>query len=72
MPTELLRADLWIVGVIYFPLGTELPCQAHALGCHTLGGGTMAALQVVRVFELFSGVEADATCMQAHFTSLGN
>ncbi|RMK31244.1 shikimate dehydrogenase [Pseudomonas aeruginosa] len=70
VPAELLRADLWVAEVIYFPLETELLRQARALGCRTLDGGTMAVFQAVKAFELFSGVEADAARMQAHFASL--
>ncbi|MGC3130501.1 shikimate dehydrogenase, partial [Pseudomonas aeruginosa] len=33
---------------------------------------TMAVFQAVKAFELFSGVEADAARMQAHFASLGD
>ncbi len=72
VPAELLRADLWVAEVIYFPLETELLRQARALGCRTLDGGTMAVFQAVKAFELFSGVEADAARMQAHFASLGD
>lgn len=72
VPAELLRADLWVAEVIYFPLETELLRQARALGCRTLDGGTMAVFQAVKAFELFSGVTADAARMQAHFASLGD
>ena len=72
VPAELLRADLWVAEVIYFPLETELLRQARALGCRTLDGGTMAVFQAVKAFELFSGVAADAARMQAHFASLGD
>ncbi|MBF2933878.1 hypothetical protein HKT23_15515 [Pseudomonas aeruginosa] len=51
---------------------TELLRQARALGCRTLDGGTMAVFQAVKAFELFSGVEADAARMQAHFASMGD
>ncbi|WP_139804366.1 shikimate dehydrogenase, partial [Pseudomonas aeruginosa] len=72
VPAELLRADLWVAEVIYFPLETELLRQARALGCRTLDGGTMAVFQAVKAFELFSGVAPDAARMQAHFASLGD
>lgn len=72
VPAELLRADLWVAEVIYFPLETELLRHARALGCRTLDGGTMAVFQAVKAFELFSGVAADAARMQAHFASLGD
>jgi len=67
LPVELLRAELWVAEIIYFPLETELLRHARALGCRTLDGGTMAVFQAVKAFELFSGRPADAERMQAHF-----
>ncbi|SDI17489.1 shikimate dehydrogenase [Pseudomonas panipatensis] len=72
LPVELLRAELWIAEIIYFPLETELLRHARALGCRTLDGGTMAVFQAVKAFELFSGQPADAERMQAHFLGMGN
>ncbi|MFZ5960060.1 shikimate dehydrogenase [Pseudomonas knackmussii] len=69
LPVELLRAELWVAEIIYFPLETELLRHARALGCRTLDGGTMAVFQAVKAFELFSGRPADAERMQAHFRS---
>lgn len=70
LPVELLHAKLWVAEIIYFPLETELLRHARALGCQTLDGGTMAVFQAVKAFELFSGREADAARMQAHFASM--
>ncbi|MFG6207073.1 shikimate dehydrogenase [Pseudomonas retamae] len=67
VPVELLRADLWVAEIVYFPLETELLRNARALGCRTLDGGNMAVFQAVKAFELFSGVAADAQRMLAHF-----
>ena len=69
LPVEYLHAGLWVAEIIYFPLETELLKQARALGCRTLDGGNMAVFQAVKAFELFTGVEADAERMQAHFAS---
>lgn len=69
LPAELLRAELWVAEIIYFPLETELLHHARALGCRTLDGGTMAVFQAVKAFELFSGRPADAQRMQEHFRS---
>lgn len=71
LPAELLRADLWVAEIIYFPLETELLRTARALGCQTLDGGKMAVFQAVKAFELFTGREADAERMIAHFASMG-
>ena len=70
LPVDLLRAELWVAEIIYFPLETELLRHARSLGCRTLDGGTMAVFQAVKAFELFSGRPADAQRMQAHFRSL--
>ncbi|KAA8687178.1 Shikimate dehydrogenase [Pseudomonas caricapapayae] len=70
LPVELLRSELWVAEIIYFPLETELLKQARALGCRTLDGSTMAVFQAVKAFELFSGRSADAERMMAHFHTL--
>ncbi|WP_095159921.1 shikimate dehydrogenase [Pseudomonas sp. Irchel 3E13] len=72
VPKALLRADLWVAEIVYFPLETELLREARALGCRTLNGGTMAVYQAVKAFELFSGVQPDPERMTGHFHSLGN
>ncbi|MHC5348527.1 shikimate dehydrogenase [Metapseudomonas furukawaii] len=70
VPAELLRADLWVAEIIYFPLETELLRHARAIGCRTLDGSTMAVFQAVKAFELFSGRNADAQRMMEHFASM--
>jgi shikimate dehydrogenase len=67
---ELLRADLWVVDIVYFPLETELLRTARALGCRTMGGGGMAVFQAADAFRLFSGLEPDAERMIRHFESM--
>ena len=70
VPAGLLRADLWVADIVYFPLETELLRTARALGCRTLDGGNMAVFQAVKAFELFSGKKADAQRMLDHFQSM--
>jgi shikimate dehydrogenase len=70
VPAELLRAELWVAEIVYFPLETELLRNARALGCRTLDGGNMAVFQAVKAFELFSNVVPDAQRMLAHFQSM--
>ncbi|MCJ1884002.1 shikimate dehydrogenase [Pseudomonas sp. LA21] len=70
LPLELLHPRLWVAEIIYFPLETELLKHARSLGCRTLDGGNMAVFQAVKAFELFSGVEADAERMLAHFAAM--
>ena len=66
----LLRPDLWVAEIVYFPLETELLKAARARGCATVHGGTMAVGQAVGAFELFTGRPADAARMEVHFASL--
>ena len=72
VPVELLRAELWVAEIVYFPLETELLRNARALGCRTLDGGTMAVFQAVKAFKLFSGVVPDAQRMLEHFQSMND
>lgn len=69
IPVSLLRPDLWIAEVVYFPLETELLAAARKLGCRTVDGGGMAVFQAARAFELFTGVAPDAERMLERFRS---
>ena len=55
VPADLLRRDLWVSDVVYFPLETELVAAARARGCRVLTGGGMAVQQAVGAFEYFTG-----------------
>jgi shikimate dehydrogenase len=70
LPAALLRPDLWVAEIIYFPIETELLRAARALGCRTLDGGGMAVFQAVEAFRLFTGIEPDAERMLQHFAGL--
>ena len=72
MPVDaaLLRPELWVADIIYFPLETELLRRARALGCRTLSGGGMAVFQAVGAFRLFTGLEPDAERMTRHFAAM--
>ena len=72
LPAELLRPELWVAEVIYFPLETELLRRARALGCRTIDGGGMAVFQAVAAFRLFTGREPDSDRMIAQFASMGS
>ena len=67
LPADLLRADLWVAEVVYFPLETRLLAVARRLGCRTVDGGGMAVFQAAKAFELFTGVTPDAERMLARF-----
>jgi shikimate dehydrogenase len=66
----LLRPDLWVADIIYFPRETELLRTARSIGCRTMGGGGMAVFQAVGAFRLLTGCEPDADRMIRHFHSL--
>ncbi len=70
LPAALLRPDLWVAEIIYFPLETELLRTARALGCRTLDGGGMTVFQAAEAFRLFTGIEPDAQRMLQHFADL--
>lgn len=72
VPPALLRAQLWVAEIVYFPLETELLRNARVLGCRTLDGGNMAVFQAVKAFELFSGQTPDVQRMLAHFQSMNS
>lgn len=66
----LLRPDLWVADIVYFPLETEFLRAARGLGCRTMAGGGMAVFQAVGAFRLFTGLEPDAGRMIRHFASM--
>ena len=72
MPLDerLLRPSMWVSEVVYVPLETELLKAARRIGCATVDGGHMNVGQAVRGFKLFTGLEADAARMDAHFRAL--
>ncbi|MBV9251461.1 MAG: shikimate dehydrogenase [Acetobacteraceae bacterium] len=70
LPPSLLRPNLWVSEIIYFPLETELLARARALDCRTLDGGGMAVFQAAHAFRLFTGIEPDSSRMLAHFNEL--
>lgn len=70
LPQNLLRADLWVSEIVYFPLDTALLKAARRAGCTTSDGGNMAVGQAVGAFKLFTGLDPDAARMHAHFRSL--
>lgn len=70
LPQNLLRRNLWVADIVYFPLETELLRTARALGARTLAGGGMAVFQAAEAFRLFTGRRADADRMLRHFESM--
>jgi len=70
VPAGLLRPDIWVCEVVYFPLETELLRTARAVGCRTLDGGGMAVFQAAAAFELFTGRKADGERMLRQFATI--
>jgi shikimate dehydrogenase len=66
LPASLLRAQLWVSEVVYFPLETPLLKAARAAGCRTMDGGSMAAGQAIGAFRLFTGLEPDAERVESN------
>jgi shikimate dehydrogenase len=69
-PEEWLRRAMWVSDVVYVPLETPLLMAARRVGCATADGGHMNVGQAVDGFKLFTGIEADAARMDAHFRQL--
>lgn len=70
LPASLLRPELWVSEVVYFPLETQLLKVARELGCRTVDGGGMAVGQAVGAFELVTGHQPNPERMQSHFLKL--
>jgi shikimate dehydrogenase len=69
LPADLLRKDLIVAEIVYFPLETELLKTARSLGCHTIDGSGMAIYQAADAFHWFTGLDADARRMREVFAS---
>jgi shikimate dehydrogenase len=70
LPAALLKPNMWVSEIVYFPLETALLRHARQIGCATVDGGGMAVGQAVGAFELFTGLTPDALRMLAHFRNL--
>lgn len=67
---SLLESRHWVADIVYRPIETELVREARAKGCNVLDGGRMAVGQAADSFRIFTGLEADAERMRAHFLEL--
>ena len=66
----LLRPDMWVSEIVYFPLETALLKAARRVGCATADGGHMAVGQAFGAFQHFTGEAPDAARMDGHFRRL--
>lgn len=67
---HMMRSDLWISDIVYFPLDTELLRMARQSGCRVMVGGGMAIGQAAAAFEIFTGRTANMARMGRHFQEL--
>ena len=67
---DLLRPDLWVADIVYFPLETELLRASRLEGCRVLNGAGMTVFQAYEAFRLFTGIEPDSSRMLGHFREL--
>ena len=70
LPEQLLRPSMWLSEIVYVPLKTQLLGAARRIGCRTADGGHMNVGQAAGSFKLFTGLDADAMRMDAHFRRL--
>lgn len=70
VPAEVVRTDLWVSDVVYFPLETELIALARDRGCRVVPGGGMAVHQAADAFEYFTGQAPNIDRMARHFQEL--
>ena len=67
---DMLRPDLWVADIVYFPLETPLLREARARGCRTMAGGDMAVFQAAGSFRLFAGREPSPERMLRAFADM--
>jgi shikimate dehydrogenase len=65
--TSLLTSAHWVADIVYFPLETQLLCEARSRGCATLAGSGMAVFQAADAFDIFTGRTADRLRMLKSF-----
>jgi shikimate dehydrogenase len=63
---------MWVSDIVHVPLETALLKAAQRIGCATADGGHMNVGQALRSFQLFTGREADAARVNAHFRRLAS
>lgn len=66
----LLRPEMWVAEIVYFPLETELLRVARSIGCRTVDGGGMAVFQAAAAMEYFIDGPVDHERMRAHFLAM--
>src|SRR5258706_12103946 len=64
---SLLRREMWVAEIVYFPIETELLRAGRARGCRTVDGGGMMVCQAVGAFEHFTGIRPHAGRRETNF-----
>jgi shikimate dehydrogenase len=70
VPPQLLRAGLWVVDVVYYPLITPLLEAARAAGARTITGRALTVHQAADAFALFTGVRPPTGALQTAFDAV--
>ena len=69
---DLLRPELWVADIVYFPIRTELLHRAEQRGCRVMTGAGMAVFQAAHAFALFTGRAPDTERMRHYFDAAGD
>ncbi|MBO8173771.1 MAG: shikimate dehydrogenase [Thermococcus sp.] len=64
IPKKLLRENLVVFDIVYFPLETKLLREAREVGCLTIDGLWMLIYQGAESFKLWTGVKPDVEFMR--------
>ncbi|MGV6872288.1 shikimate dehydrogenase [Pseudochelatococcus sp. B33] len=72
LPLTLLRQDLWVFDLIYFPRETALVRQARAIGATARNGGGMVVYQAIEQIRLFTGHDPDPARVLANFETISS
>ncbi len=70
VPPALLRADLWVADVVYYPLVTPLLTAARAIGARTVTGRALTIHQAADAFALFTGTRPPIAPLEAAFDAV--
>jgi shikimate dehydrogenase len=70
VPSDLLRADLFVADAVYTPLWTPLLQAARAKGCHVMTGRELRIYQAADAFRLFTGLDAPLERIGAAFDAV--
>ena len=70
VPPALLRPDLWVADVVYYPLVTPLLTAARAIGARTVTGRALTIHQAADAFALFTGTRPPIAPLEAAFDAV--